>query len=77
MEIEGFMEVNEFKKRIDEWIAVFRNTKPVKGVKAVLIPGDPEHEEEATRRKTGIPLLQPVIDDLLDISKQTGIPFEG
>jgi L-2-hydroxycarboxylate dehydrogenase (NAD+) len=77
MEIDGFMDVNEFKKRIDEWIEVFRNTKPVEGVKAVLIPGDPEHEEEAIRRKSGIPLLQPVIDDLLDISKQTGIPFEA
>lgn len=75
MEIEGFMDVTEFKKRIDEWIEVFRNTKPVKDQPAVLIPGDPEHIEEAIRRKEGIPLIQPVIDDLKDISKQTGIPF--
>ncbi|MCU0397962.1 MAG: Ldh family oxidoreductase [Cyclobacteriaceae bacterium] len=75
MQIEGFMDVDEFKQRIDEWIEVFRNTKPVKGQKAVLIPGDPEHEEEAIRRKEGIPLIQPVIDDLIDISKKTGIPF--
>src|SRR4029077_16484937 len=75
MRIDGFMDVNEFKKRIDEWIEVVRNTKPVKGQKAVLIPGDPEHEEEAIRRKSGIPLLQPVIDDLINISKHTGIPF--
>lgn len=75
MQIEGFLDVDEFKQRIDEWIEVFRNTKPVKGQKAVLIPGDPEHEEEAIRRKEGIPLIQPVIDDLIDISKKTGIPF--
>ncbi len=75
MEIEGFMDVNEFKKRIDEWIEVFRNTKPAKGTAGVLIPGDPEHQEEAIRRKTGIPLLPAVIDDLKDISRQTGIPF--
>ncbi|WP_340123456.1 Ldh family oxidoreductase [Methylobacter svalbardensis] len=75
MQIDGFMEVDEFKKRIDEWIEVFRNTKPTKGQKAVLIPGDPEHAEEAIRRKSGIPLLQAVVDDLKDISKQTGIPF--
>jgi LDH2 family malate/lactate/ureidoglycolate dehydrogenase len=75
MQIEGFMDVDEFKQRIDEWIEVFRNTKPVKGQKAVLIPGDPEHEEEAIRRKEGIPLIQPVIDDLQDISRKTGIPF--
>lgn len=77
MEIDGFMDVNEFKKRIDDWIEVFRNSKPTKGNAAVLIPGDPEHELEAIRKKEGIPLLQPVIDDLLDISKNTGIPFKG
>ena len=46
MEIDGFMDVTEFKKRIDEWIEVFRNTKPAKGTSGVLIPGDPEHQEE-------------------------------
>ncbi len=75
MQIDGFMDVDEFKKRIDEWIEVFRNTKPANGHKAVLIPGDPEHEEEAIRRKNGIPLIQAVVDDLKDISKQTGIAF--
>ena len=75
MEIEGFMDVNEFKKRIDEWIEVFRKTKPAKGTTGVLIPGDPEHQEETVRRKTGIPLLPAVIADLNDISRKTGIPF--
>jgi L-2-hydroxycarboxylate dehydrogenase (NAD+) len=75
MQIDGFMDVDEFKSRIDEWIEVFRNTKPVKGQQAVLIPGDPEHEAEEIRREEGIPLIQSVIDDLLDISKKSGISF--
>jgi L-2-hydroxycarboxylate dehydrogenase (NAD+) len=75
MQIEGFMDVDEFKTRIDEWIDVFRNTKPAKGQKAVLIPGDPEHAEEEIRRREGIPLLPAVVEDLQDISKQTGIRF--
>jgi LDH2 family malate/lactate/ureidoglycolate dehydrogenase len=76
MEIDGFMEVDEFKKRIDEWIKVLRKTKPAAGTTGVLVPGDPEHAEEAIRKKTGIPLTQPVEQDLLSISKQTGIHFE-
>jgi LDH2 family malate/lactate/ureidoglycolate dehydrogenase len=75
MQIDGFIDVTEFKQRIDEWIEVFRNTKPIKGQAAVLIPGDPEHEAEAIRRKEGIPLIKAVVDDLRDISKQTGIKF--
>src|SRR5258706_6830743 len=76
MEIDGFMDVTEFKKRIDEWIEVFRNTKPAKGTSGPLIPSDPEHREEAKRRKEGIPLIPAVVNDLLDVSKQTGIPFK-
>ena len=62
-------------KHIDEWIQVFRNTKPAPGTNRRLIPGDPEREAEAIRTKEGIPLIKPVVDDLLDISRKTGVPF--
>jgi LDH2 family malate/lactate/ureidoglycolate dehydrogenase len=75
MEIDGFMEVDVFKKRIDEWVSVMRNTKPAKGTDGVLIPGEPEHLEEIKRKKEGIPLNASVIADLKAIAKQTGIPF--
>ena len=77
MQIDGFIDKNEFKRQIDEWIRVFRNTKPVPGTNGPLIPGDPEREAEAIRSKEGIPLLSAVVDDLLDISKKTGIPFQS
>lgn len=75
MEIDGFEDVNVFKKRVDQWIEVFRATKPASGQEAVLIPGDPEHEAEKLRSKEGIPLIQAVVDDLKEISKRTGVPF--
>jgi len=53
-----------------------RNTKPAPGTNGPLIPGDPEREAEAIRSKEGIPLIKPVVDDLLDISRKTGIRFE-
>jgi LDH2 family malate/lactate/ureidoglycolate dehydrogenase len=76
MQIDGFIDKDEFKKQIDEWIRVFRKTKPASGTSGPLIPGDPEREAEAIRSKEGIPLLKPVVDDLLDISKKTGVAFE-
>ncbi|MBC7921885.1 MAG: Ldh family oxidoreductase [Ferruginibacter sp.] len=75
MQIEGFLDTNEFKRQIDDWIRTFRQTKPVPGTRGPLIPGDPEREAETHRRQHGIPLIQPVVNDLLDISRQTGIPF--
>jgi hypothetical protein len=31
MQIDGFIDEDEFKKQIDEWIRVFRSTKPARG----------------------------------------------
>jgi len=76
LDIDGFIDKDEFKKQIDEWIHVFRSTKPAPGTDGPLIPGDPEREAEAIRSREGIPLIKPVVDDLLDISRKTGIPFE-
>jgi LDH2 family malate/lactate/ureidoglycolate dehydrogenase len=76
MQIDGFIDKDEFKKQIDEWIRVFRNTKAAPGTSGPLIPGDPEREAEAIRTKEGIPLLKTVVDDLLEIAEKTGIPFE-
>lgn len=75
MEIDGFEDVEVFKKRIDHWIEVFRNTKPVPGQEKVLIPGDPEREAEILRTKKGIPVIQAVVDDLKQISRETGVGF--
>lgn len=58
-----------------DYIRAFRATKPAMGTKGPLIPGDPEREAEQLRREKGIPLIVPVVEDLLDISAKTGIPF--
>ena len=75
MRIDGFRDVDEFKGQIDEWIRTFRATKAAPGTDGPLIPGDPEREAEAIRRKSGVPLVLPVVEDLRKISKQTGVPF--
>lgn len=76
MEIDGFEDVDVFKKRIDHWIEVFRSTKPIPGQDAVLIPGDPEYKAEQIRTKEGVPVIQAVVDDLRQVAKETGVTFE-
>jgi len=76
MEIDGFAEVEDFKRRIDEWIDVFRKTKPAPGHEAVLIPGDPEHAAEQTRRKHGIPVIEAVVNDLLEVARIAKVEFQ-
>jgi L-2-hydroxycarboxylate dehydrogenase (NAD+) len=76
MRIDGFIDVDMFKHQVDDYIRVFRATKPAPGTSGPLIPGDPERESEQLRRKGGVPLILPVVEELLDISGKTGIPLD-
>ncbi|MBM80789.1 MAG: malate dehydrogenase [Planctomycetaceae bacterium] len=76
MQIDAFIDVDDFKRQIDDWIRTFRNTKPAANTNGPMIPGDPEREAEEVRRVSGIPLIQPVIDDLKYVAQETGVPFD-
>jgi L-2-hydroxycarboxylate dehydrogenase (NAD+) len=75
MRIDGFIEADEFKRQIDDFVRTFRATKPAPGTNGPLIPGDPEREAEKVRSKEGVPLIMPVVEELRAISKKIGIPF--
>ena len=76
MRIDGFIAPDAFKTQVDEYVRVFRATKPAPGTNGPLIPGDPERQAEQIRREKGVPLIPPVVDELRDISRKTGIPFD-
>ena len=75
LRIDAFIDKDEFKRQIDDFIRTLRKTRPAPGTAGPLIPGDPEREAEAIRRREGIPLVAAVVEELRDISKQTGIPL--
>lgn len=70
MRIDAFRPAKEFKEHMDRWIDRFRSAQPAEGYDRVLIPGDPEREIEAVRRKEGIPLMGPVVDDLTFLAEK-------
>lgn len=75
MRIDGFIDADEFKRQVDDYVRTFRATKPAPGTNGPLLPGDPEREAEKLRREKGVPLVLPVVEDLREISKKTGVPF--
>lgn len=76
LRIDGFIDPDEFKTQVDEWIRVFRATRPVPGTNGPLIPGDPERASEVRRRNEGVPLVQSVVEELRYLATQTGVPFD-
>jgi len=76
LRIDAFIDPDEFKRQIDDFVRTFRATKPAPGTNGPILPGDPEREAEAIRSKLGIPLVVPVVQDLEEISRCTGIALE-
>lgn len=70
MRVDAFRTTEDFKRDMDDWIAGFRNAKPVAGEERVLIPGDPEREIQAQRMKNGIKLHPAVIEDLQKLAER-------
>jgi L-2-hydroxycarboxylate dehydrogenase (NAD+) len=75
MRIDAFRPAADFKQHMDQWIERFRQSKTIEGQEKVLIPGDPEREIERERLQHGIPLLQPVVEDLKALAERFEVSF--
>jgi L-2-hydroxycarboxylate dehydrogenase (NAD+) len=73
MRIDAFRPAKEFKEMMDQWILTFRNSKPAEGHEKVLVPGDPERENEARRMKEGIPIMPMLIEKVNEIADELGV----
>lgn len=73
--IDAFVSLDDYRARYDEYIAMLHACPPLPGAERVLVPGDPEREEEARRRADGIPINPAVIDDLRATATELEIPF--
>jgi L-2-hydroxycarboxylate dehydrogenase (NAD+) len=76
MRIDAFRPATDFKHHMDNWIHTFKHASTVNPSHNVVIPGEPEAAFEKKRIQDGIPLLQPVVDDLLQLSKEYNVPLQ-
>ena len=64
---------NFFDDEISRYVDFIRATKPVAGVDAVLIPGDPERKMRADRTKNGVPLPDDTWGAIVNTAREVGV----
>jgi LDH2 family malate/lactate/ureidoglycolate dehydrogenase len=71
--IDAMRDVDEFKQAMDRELRTFKTSAAAPGHERVYVAGEIEHENEIAFRRDGIPLIEPVIDDLDALARELGI----
>ena len=64
---------NFFDVEISRYVYFIRATRPVAGVDAVLIPGDPEKKTRADRTRNGVPLPDDTWAAIVNTAREVGV----
>ena len=73
VDIRRFIDVNEFKSRMDAMIREIKSLPTAKGMSEVFLPGEIEIRNQRRREKEGIPLPPTTINDLQKLSSEYGV----
>ncbi len=73
--LEAFVDLEEFKSDMDEYMRSLQDCTPAAGQSRVVYAGLPEHEEEIERRQHGIPYHPEVIEWFQSITSELEIPW--
>lgn len=73
MRIDGFRPAQDFKDHLDNWIERFQSAETIDPARRVIIPGEPEYAFEQERKLSGIPLVEPVVNDLNELADKLQI----
>jgi LDH2 family malate/lactate/ureidoglycolate dehydrogenase len=73
LRVESFLPLADFRERIDQYIAQFRQCPVAPGADRVYVPGEIEDEIESERRKNGIPLGEELIAELAALARELGV----
>ena len=76
IDIENFMPLSEFKKRMDDYILLLKNSTKAEGQNSIYIHGEKEFEKEKEYKQNGIPLQAKVYETLKGFGEEFGVEFE-
>ena len=73
LRIDLFLDPEEFKRQMDEYVRRVRRLNPLEGFDAAYLPGGVEAERERRYRKEGIPVGQEHQQRLEELAEELGI----
>ncbi|MCW4021358.1 MAG: Ldh family oxidoreductase [Candidatus Bathyarchaeota archaeon] len=76
IDVESFMPVDKFKRRIDDLVHAVKSSKLRPGFGEILIPGEPEYRTEKKRLKEGIYVPEKTWEEIKKTAKKLDLDLE-
>jgi uncharacterized oxidoreductase len=74
--VESFVPLDEFKKRVDDLIRAVKSSKLRPGFEEIMIPGEPEFKTEQRRLKDGIPVPERTWEEIKSIAEKLNLNLD-
>lgn len=74
--IKCFIDIEEFKEKMDKLVNAMRNSKRAPGSSEILVPGDPEERMEQKRLIEGIPIPDVTWTEFTALADKLGINIQ-
>jgi LDH2 family malate/lactate/ureidoglycolate dehydrogenase len=72
---KAFRSEGEFENELDDAIEFLHALPPIDPERAVLVPGDPERQVAAERKRAGVPVAAPLAAQIEAICQRCGVPY--
>jgi L-2-hydroxycarboxylate dehydrogenase (NAD+) len=74
--IEAFRPILDFKQQMDCMIELLKKSPLAFGNSEILVAGEREFEYAKYNEEHGVPLIRPIVNDLIAEGEKIGIPFD-
>lgn len=74
--IEAFRPIIDFKNQMDNMIALLKQSPLAVGRDEILVAGEKEFQYAEFNEKHGVPLIKPIVEDLIRDGDKIGVPFD-
>jgi L-2-hydroxycarboxylate dehydrogenase (NAD+) len=74
--VDAFRPLIDFKNQMDGMIKLLKNSPLATGSNEILVAGEKEFEYEKFNNIHGVPLIRPIVDDLIMEGDKIGVPFD-
>jgi len=76
LNIEAFRPLVDFKQQMDDMIALLKQSPLAVGRDEILVAGEKEFQYVEFNKIHGVPLIKPIVDDLIAEGEKAGVPFD-